>query len=158
MWIFKWFLLFLVALPILMVLTGQILLARDYRTANRDSAKIAPDPKQTPEAVVQVYAARALDWRGIFAVHTWIAIKPENAATYTVHQVVGWRVRRGLGRQLATWAWFLLSGAVVLFTSQYGVVRKMYNVAETNYRKTEAHMNRTTAFLIRAVLAGGIGL
>jgi Protein of unknown function (DUF3750) len=96
MWIFKWFLLFLVALPILMVLTGRILLGQDYRTANRDSAGIAPDPKLTPEAVVEVYAARALDWRGIFAVHTWIAIKPENAATYTVHQVVGWRVRRGL--------------------------------------------------------------
>lgn len=96
MWLFKWLLLFLVALPVLMVVSGRILLGQDYRTANRDSAGIAPDPKFTPEAVVEVYAARALDWRGIFAVHTWIATKPENAAVYTVHQVVGWRVRRGL--------------------------------------------------------------
>ena len=96
MWLFRWVLLFLVALPILMVLTGHILLGQDYRTANRDSAGIAPDPKVTREAVVEVYAARALDWRGIFAVHTWIATKPENADAYTVHQVVGWRVRRGL--------------------------------------------------------------
>ena len=96
MWLFKWLLLFLVAIPVLMVVSGRILLGQDYRTANRDSAGIAPDPKLTPEAVVEVYAARALDWRGIFAVHTWIATKPETAAVYTVHQVVGWRVRRGL--------------------------------------------------------------
>ncbi len=28
--------------------------------------------------------------------HTWIATKEEDASQYTVHQVVGWRVRRGL--------------------------------------------------------------
>jgi hypothetical protein len=96
MWLFKWVLLFLVAIPIVMIATGQILLGQDYRTANRDSAGIAPDPKRTPEAVVQVYAARALNWRGIFGVHTWIATKPESAAEFTVHQVIGWRLMRNL--------------------------------------------------------------
>src|SRR5690242_19523191 len=96
MWLFKWVLLFLLAVPFVMIVTGQILLGQDYRTANRDSAGIAPDPKQTPEAVVQVYAARALNWRGIFGVHTWIATKPENAAEFTIHQVIGWRMFRGL--------------------------------------------------------------
>ncbi|MEK7335310.1 MAG: DUF3750 domain-containing protein, partial [Candidatus Binatota bacterium] len=71
-------------------------LGRDYRTADRLSAGIAPDPAETPEAVVQVYAARALNWRGIFGVHTWIATKPENAPHFTVHQVIGWRVLRDL--------------------------------------------------------------
>jgi hypothetical protein len=84
------------AIPALMILFGTISLGRDWRTANRDSAGIAPDPAKTPEAVVQVYAARALNWRGIFGVHTWIATKPENAPRFTVHQVVGWRVLRGL--------------------------------------------------------------
>jgi uncharacterized protein DUF3750 len=96
MWLVKWLVLFLVALPILMIVTGQILLGQDYRTASRESARIAPDPQRTPEAVVQVYAARALNWRGIFGVHTWIATKPENAAEFTVHQVIGWRLMRNL--------------------------------------------------------------
>ncbi len=86
----------LAALPVVMILSGAVSLGRDYRTANRDSAGIAPDPAETPEAVVQVYAARALNWRGIFGVHTWIATKPENAPHFTVHQVIGWRVLRDL--------------------------------------------------------------
>lgn len=96
LWPLKWIALVLVAIPALMILSGQISLGQDYRTANRDSAGIAPDPAKTPEAVVQVYAARALNWRGIFGVHTWIATKPENAPQFTVHQVIGWRLRRNL--------------------------------------------------------------
>lgn len=84
------------AIPLVLILSGAVSLGRDYRTANRDSAGIAPDPAETPEAVVQVYAARALNWRGIFGVHTWIATKPENAPEFTVHQVVGWRTFRNL--------------------------------------------------------------
>ena len=86
----------LVGLPLYTVLSGQAPLGRDYRTADRSSAGIAPLAETTPEAVVQVYAARALKWRGIFGVHTWIATKPENAKEYTVHQVIGWRRYRNL--------------------------------------------------------------
>jgi hypothetical protein len=50
----------------------------------------------TPEAVVQVYAARAFGWRAAFAVHSWIAVKAKGAARYTVHEVIGWRAYRGL--------------------------------------------------------------
>ena len=89
-------LMLLFAVPLLMILSGAVTLGRDWRTANRDSAGIAPDPAATPEAVIQVYAARALNWRGIFGVHTWIATKPENASHFTVHQVIGWRVLRNL--------------------------------------------------------------
>jgi hypothetical protein len=70
--------------------------AQDWRTADRSSAKIAPSPVQEPRAVVQVYAARAVRWRGWFAVHTWIAIKEKEGRSYEVLQVVGWRLRRGL--------------------------------------------------------------
>jgi hypothetical protein len=90
------FLLFLAALPVIMVVSGQAQLGRDFRRADRSSAGIAPAAENTPEAVVQVYTARALNWRGIFAVHSWVATKPENAETYTVHQVIGWRVYRNL--------------------------------------------------------------
>ena len=90
------FLLFVASLPVFMVVTGQAQLGRDFRRADRSSAGIAPPAENTPEAVVQVYTARALNWRGIFAVHSWIATKPENAETYTVHQVIGWRVYRNL--------------------------------------------------------------
>jgi hypothetical protein len=84
------------ALPLYAVLSGQAPLGRNFRTADRSSAGIAPRADTTSEAVAQVYFARALNWRGIFGVHTWIATKPENSAEYTVHQVIGWRLYRNL--------------------------------------------------------------
>jgi hypothetical protein len=90
------FLLFLIGLPLFTVLSGQAPLGRDYRRADRSSTGIAPPAETTPEAVVQIYGARALNWRGIFGVHTWIATKPESAKEYTLHQVIGWRVFRNL--------------------------------------------------------------
>jgi hypothetical protein len=89
-------LLFVLGMPLYAVLSGQAPLGRDYRTADRSSAGIAPPAETTPEAVVQVYGARALNWRGIFGVHTWVATKPEHAREYTVHHVIGWRWYRNL--------------------------------------------------------------
>jgi hypothetical protein len=74
-------------------LSGQIRNS-DWRTASREPAGLAPDPVSTTEAVVQVYAARAVRWRGYFGVHTWIAVKPSGADHFTVHEVNGHRLRR----------------------------------------------------------------
>jgi hypothetical protein len=65
---------------------------RDWRTASRESAGLAPDPAVTQEAVLQVYGARAWSWRGWFAIHTWIAAKHTGANSYRVYDVVGWRL------------------------------------------------------------------
>lgn len=90
-----WLLLTLIG-PLWIIFTGRVDLKADYATANRASAHIAPDPLTTHEAIIQAYAARAFNWRGIIASHSWIAVKPKNAAQYTVYQVVGWRTYRGL--------------------------------------------------------------
>jgi hypothetical protein len=67
----------------------------DFWNARRDSSHQAPDPSDTPEGVIQVYAARALGWRGLLGVHTWIAVKPSLAPSYTRYEVIGWGVDRG---------------------------------------------------------------
>src|SRR3954468_15770594 len=68
--------------------------AADWRTASPAPVGLAPDPATTREAVVQVYSARAVSWRGWFGVHTWIATKRTNEPQFTVHEVVGWRLKR----------------------------------------------------------------
>jgi hypothetical protein len=68
---------------------------KDWRTASRESAGIAPDPAAFKEAVLQVYGADAWSWRGWFAIHTWIAAKRTGETSYTVYDVVGWRSRHG---------------------------------------------------------------
>jgi uncharacterized protein YceK len=69
---------------------------KDWRTANRETAGIAPSPSTSREAVLQIYGAPTWGWRGWFAIHTWFAAKPTNEASYTVYEVIGWRLRRGL--------------------------------------------------------------
>ena len=66
----------------------------DWREASRAPVGLAPDPATMREAVVQVYSARAVRWRGYFGVHTWIAVKPTAAASYTVYEVTRWNRRR----------------------------------------------------------------
>src|SRR2546423_575842 len=82
--------LLLLGLFVLPVLVGGCLpKGRDgvpWYEARRDPTGLAPDPAGTPEAVVQVYAARAVSWRGVVAVHTWIAVKPTGAGRYTRYE------------------------------------------------------------------------
>jgi hypothetical protein len=65
----------------------------DWRTASREPVGLAPDPAVVKEAVVQVYGARAVGAKGLFGVHTWVAVKPTDAASWTVYEVIGWRLR-----------------------------------------------------------------
>jgi Protein of unknown function (DUF3750) len=70
-------------------------LGQNWWELRRDSSGQAPDPVAAPDAVIQVYAARAVGWRGVMAVHTWVALKPTGAASYTRYEVMGWGVGRG---------------------------------------------------------------
>lgn len=88
-------------------LFGYLLLAVLYLTfsgsissaqwwaASRAPAGLAPDPRTTEEAVVQVYAARTVGWRGYIGVHTWVAVKRTRARQFTVHEVIGYRLGSG---------------------------------------------------------------
>lgn len=77
--------------PALVLAFGNIKLGGHWAGADRSPAGIAPDPANTPQAVIQVYAARAFSWRGAFGTHTWIAAKRRGALEYRVYQVLGWR-------------------------------------------------------------------
>jgi hypothetical protein len=66
-----------------------------WREARRDATGLAPDPAVTPEPVIQVFAAPAVSWRGVFSVHTWIAVKPTGAPRFTRYEVVGFGVANG---------------------------------------------------------------
>lgn len=83
-------LLLLLAGPLFMAACSNIQSNQNWFDADRSSAGIAPRAEEFPEAIVQVYGARAFGWRGYFAVHTWIATKEAGANSYVVHDVTGW--------------------------------------------------------------------
>jgi hypothetical protein len=62
----------------------------DWQSADRSSAGLLPSPAAHPDALVRVYAARTVRWRGIFAVHSWIVTKEPNAASYTRYDYTAW--------------------------------------------------------------------
>lgn len=67
----------------------------DWRTASREPVGLVPHPSQLQEAIVQVYGARTIGVKGLLGVHTWVATKRTGADTWVVHEVIGWRLRRG---------------------------------------------------------------
>ena len=62
---------------------------RSWREANWSSAGLLPKAAEDRDARVLVFAARTGGWRGIFAVHTWIVVKPQHADAYTRYDVMG---------------------------------------------------------------------
>jgi len=76
--------------------------AQYWWNASRAPVGIAPDPATNSEAIIQVYGARAFGWRGYFGIHTWIAVKPTGAQSYTIYEVIGW-LRRSQRSVLAVY-------------------------------------------------------
>ena len=81
--------------PLSLMAFGDDIHRGPWWSADKETSGNAPNPQTEKSAIVQVYAARTLRWRGHFAVHTWIATKKASANTYTIHHVIGWRYYRG---------------------------------------------------------------
>ncbi len=62
----------------------------DWQTADRSSAGLLPAAPDQPDAIIRVYAARTVRWRGIFAVHSWIVVKERGARRYTRYDYTAW--------------------------------------------------------------------
>jgi hypothetical protein len=62
----------------------------NWQTADRSSAGLLPAASTHPEPLIRVYAARTVRWRSIFAVHTWIVVKEQGAASYSRYDYTAW--------------------------------------------------------------------
>jgi Protein of unknown function (DUF3750) len=61
-----------------------------WRTADRSSAGLLPAATPGSGAVVRIFSAKTVRWRGIFATHSWIVFKPSGAAFYTRYDYTAW--------------------------------------------------------------------
>jgi hypothetical protein len=162
----KWWLLLPVALFGLAYVDREAQRAPgDWRGASRESVGLAPDAATNLEAVVQVYAARTVRWRGYFGVHTWIAAKREGAEAYTVYEVIGWRLRRSgtvvsVSDRSADARWFGAAPELIAERRGAGVEATIARI-ETAVREYPyadryrvwpgPNSNTFTAFVLRAV-------
>jgi hypothetical protein len=81
--------------PFGMLAFGGLDLETHWSAAGHASSGQAPTPQDEPAALIQIYGARAYNWRGAFGIHTWIATKRHSATHYLVYQVIGWNLYRG---------------------------------------------------------------
>jgi len=63
--------------------------AGSWRDADWSSAHMLAPAASDPAARILVFSGRTGRWKGIFAVHSWIVLKPENAESYTRYDLTG---------------------------------------------------------------------
>jgi hypothetical protein len=124
----------------------------------------AAAPIAAAEPVVQVWGARTRGPKGIFGVHSWVAVKPAGATEYTVYEVVGWRLRwtdtAVVVRNRAPNHWFGAAGELYAEKRGPGVEELIERIdkaaREYPYAKTYTvwpgpNSNTFTAWIARAV-------
>ncbi len=78
--------------PISVLAFGNLDLDTHWSRASLASTGKSPLPYTHKPALIQVYGARAYNWRGAFGIHTWVATKRKGAPHYQVYQVIGWNL------------------------------------------------------------------
>jgi hypothetical protein len=63
---------------------------QSYERADWSSTGMLPAADAEREARLLIFTGRTGRWRGIFSVHSWVVLKPENATDWMRYDVVGW--------------------------------------------------------------------
>jgi hypothetical protein len=61
-----------------------------YRDADWSSVGMLPPATADSQARMLIFTGRTGRWKGIFAVHSWVVLKPAGASTWARYDVVGW--------------------------------------------------------------------
>ncbi len=61
-----------------------------YRVADWSSVGMLPPATAEREARLLLFTGRTGRWKGIFAVHSWVVLKPQDATAWSRYDVVGW--------------------------------------------------------------------
>jgi hypothetical protein len=87
-------LLFIVLFPLPIALAAAFHFAGDrivdWRNADRSSAGLLPPTLPQTPAVVRIFSARTVRWRGIVASHSWIVLKNAGAPSYSRFDYTAW--------------------------------------------------------------------
>jgi hypothetical protein len=136
--------------------------AANFARADWSSTGMLPRADAEREARLLIFTGRTGRWRGIFAVHSWVVLKPEGATAWDRYDVVGW----GQPIREDAWApdgrWFGNTPSVLLDVRGEEATRLIPKVAAAiaDYRYSHAgdyriwpgpNSNTFTATLLRAI-------
>jgi hypothetical protein len=78
----------------------------DWRTADRSSVGLLRVAREHEDAVVRIFSARTVRWRGIFATHSWIVVKPKGGSAYRRFDYTAWGEPIWIDRFVPDGRWF----------------------------------------------------
>jgi hypothetical protein len=78
----------------------------DWWSADRSSVGLLEPAAQHKDAVVRVFSARTVSWRGILASHSWIVIKEAGAPAYQRFDYTAWGMPIWVDRFVPDGRWF----------------------------------------------------
>jgi hypothetical protein len=78
----------------------------DWRNADRSSIGLLPPALPHSQAVVRIFSARTVRWRGIVATHSWIVVKEAGAANYSRFDYTAWGEPIWIDRFIPDGRWF----------------------------------------------------
>ncbi|MEH3147386.1 MAG: DUF3750 domain-containing protein [Methylobacterium frigidaeris] len=103
----------------------------DWRLADRSSAGLLPPADRTPGAVVRVFSARVVSWRGIVATHSWVVIKEAGARAYQRFDYTAWGTPIWIDRFVPDGHWFGSAPAVVFAADGPAAERMIPRIRDT---------------------------
>jgi hypothetical protein len=104
--VFAFVLFFIVPVVISAVLYALGDRVREWRTADRSSAGLLPPARADQGAVVRIFSARTVRWRGIIATHSWIVVKEASAPAYSRFDCTAWGEAIWIDRFVPDGRWF----------------------------------------------------
>ena len=78
----------------------------DWKTADRSSAGLLLPAGLDDGAVVRIFSARTVRWRGIVATHSWIVVKEAGATAYSRFDYTAWGKPIWIDRFVPDGRWF----------------------------------------------------
>jgi hypothetical protein len=78
----------------------------DWRSADRSSARLLPPVDASTAAVVRIFSARTVSWRGILATHSWVVIKERGKTAYERFDYTAWGTPIWKDRFVPDGQWF----------------------------------------------------
>jgi len=103
----------------------------DWRSADRSSAGLLPPAARKPEAVVRVFSARTVSWRGIVATHSWIVVKGPGERAYRRFDYTAWGLPIWVDRFVPDGRWFGSVPEVVFAADGAEAERMLPRIRET---------------------------
>jgi hypothetical protein len=78
----------------------------NWKTADRSSVGLLPPAGPDLGAVVRIFSARTVRWRGIVATHSWIVVKEAGATAYSRFDYTAWGKPSWIDRFVPDGRWF----------------------------------------------------